>query len=148
MWEDGCLPKEWKHAEIIPIVKPGKQADSPSSYRPIALTSVLCKIMERMITDRLVDKLEKGGFFVTHQSGFRQGRSTMDAVLSLDMDIKKAMANKEAVVAVFLEIEKAYDMLWKEGLQIALYDAGIRGRMFNWIMNFLCNRSIQVRIGN
>ena len=58
------------------------------------------------------------------------------------------MANKEAVVAVFLEIEKAYDMLWKEGLQIALYDAGIRGRMFNWIMNFLCNRSIQVRIGN
>ena len=59
-----------------------------------------------MITDRLVDKLEKGGFFVT-QSGFRQGRSTMDAVLSLDMDIKKAMANKEAVVAVFLDIEKA-----------------------------------------
>ena len=104
--------------------------------------------MERMITDRLVDKLEKGGFFVTHQSGFRQGRSTMDAVLSLDMDIKKAMANKEAVVAVFLEIEKAYDMLWKEGLQIALYDAGIRGRMFNWIRNFLCNRSIQVRIGS
>ena len=87
VWEGGCLPKEWKHAVIIPIVKPGKQADSPSSYRPIALTSVLCKIMERMITDRLVDKLEKGGFFVTHQSGFRQGRSTMDAVLSLDMNI-------------------------------------------------------------
>ena len=148
VWEGGCLPKEWKHAVIIPIVKPGKQADSPSSYRPIALTSVLCKIMERMITDRLVDKLEKGGFFVTHQSGFRQGRSTMDAVLSLDMDIKKAMANKEAVVAVFLEIEKAYDMLWKEGLQITIYDAGIRGRMFNWIRNFLCNRSIQVRIGS
>ena len=58
VWEGGCLPKEWKHAVIIPIVKPGKQADSPSSYRPIALTSVLCKIMERMITDRLVDKLE------------------------------------------------------------------------------------------
>ena len=148
VWEGGCLPKEWKHAVIIPIVKPGKQADSPSSYRPIALTSVLCKIMERMITDRIVDKLEKGGFFVTHQNGFRQGRSTMDAVLSLDMDIKKAMANKEAVVAVFLEIEKAYDMLWKEGLQIALYDAGIRGRMFNWIRIFLCNRSIQVRIGS
>ena len=53
----------------------------------------------------------------------------MDAVLSLDMDIKKAMANKEAVVAVFLDIEKAYDMLWKEGLQITIYDAGIRGRM-------------------
>ncbi|KAF0040515.1 hypothetical protein F2P81_006413 [Scophthalmus maximus] len=60
-----------------------------------------------------------------------------------DMDIKKAIANKEVVVAVFLDIEKAYDMLWKEGLLIALYDSGIRGRMLNWIKNFLCSRSIQ-----
>lgn len=81
VWESGSLPKEWKHAVIIPIVKPGKKPDNPSSYRPIALTSVLCKIMERMVTDRLVDKLEKSGYFVEHQSGFRQGRSTMDAVL-------------------------------------------------------------------
>ena len=137
VWESGCLPKEWKHAVIIPIVKPGERTDNPSSYRPIALTSVLCKIMERMITDRLVDKLEKSGYFVEYQSGFRQGRSTMDAVLDLDIDIKKAIANKEAVVAVFLDIEKAYyDMLWKEGLLIALYDAGIRGTMFNGIKSF------------
>ena len=114
VWESGCLPKEWKHAVIIPIVIPGKQSDSPSSYRPIALTSVcfFCQIMERMITDRLVDKLEEGVFFVTHQSGFRQGRLTMDAVLSVDMGIKKAIPNKEAAVAVFLDIEKAYDMNW------------------------------------
>ena len=94
VWESGCLPKEWKHVVIIPIVKPGKLSDNPGSYRPIALTSVLCKIMERMISDRLVDKLEKSDFFVTHQSGFRKGPSTMDAVLSLDMDIKKTIANK------------------------------------------------------
>ena len=57
----------------------------------------------------------------------------MDAGLSLDSDIKKAMVNKEALVAVVLDIEKAYDMLWKEGLVIKLYDAGIGGRMLNWI---------------
>jgi len=148
VWKSGILPKEWKHAVIIPIVKPGKKTDNPTSYRPIALTSVLCKIMERMVTDRLVDKLEKSGYFMEYQSGFRQGRSTMDAVLDIDIDIKKAIANKEAIVAVFLDIEKAYDMLWREGLLIALYDAGIRGRMFNWIKNFLSNRTIQVRVGS
>ena len=75
--------------------------------------------------DRLVDKLEKSDF-ICDSSEFRQGRSTMDAVLSLDMDIKKAIANKEAVVAVFLDIEKAYDMLWREGLLITLYDGNQR----------------------
>ena len=128
VWESGCLPKVRKHAVIIPIVKPVKQSDNPGSSRPIALTSVLCKIMERMITDRLVDKLEKSE---KNHSGFGKGRSTMDAVSSVDMDINKAIANKEAVVAVFLDIEKAYDMLWWEGLLIPLYDVGIRGRMFN-----------------
>lgn len=65
------------------------------------------------------------------------GRSTMDAVLDLDNDIKKAIANKEAVVAVFLK----KPLLWKEGLLITLHDAGIRGRTFNWIKNFLCDHS-------
>ena len=71
----------------------------------------------------------------------------MDSALTLELHIKKAKANKEGVVAVFLDIEKAYDMLWKEGLVVKLYDAGIRGRMLNWIRAFLQNRTIQVRVG-
>lgn len=80
IWECGILPREWKHAIIMPILKPGKNAGEPSSYRPIALTSVLCKTMERMVTDRLVYILEKQEYFTTYQSGFRIGRSTMDSV--------------------------------------------------------------------
>lgn len=81
--------------------------------------------MERMITERLMHILEKRGYFVPYQSGFRNGHSTMDSILNLDIDIKKAIANKDAVVAAFLDIEKVYDMLWKAGLLIALYEAGI-----------------------
>lgn len=132
---------------IVPILKPGKEAESPGSYRPIALTAVICKIMERMVTDRLVYRLEKKGFFSTYQNGFRLGRGTMDSILVLDDDIKKALVNKEVVVGVFFDIEKAYDMLWKEGVIIKLYDAGIRGRMINWIKDFLRLRCIQVRVG-
>ncbi|GBO10862.1 hypothetical protein AVEN_256844-1 [Araneus ventricosus] len=51
-WRDGRLPRYWKRAIIIPIKKPGKEAGSPESYRPIALTSIICKIMERMILAR------------------------------------------------------------------------------------------------
>jgi len=148
VWADGCLPKEWKHAVVIPVLKPGKEASDPGSYRPIALTAVICKIMERMVTNRLVYFLETRGCFVDVQNGFRNGRSTMESVVVLDQDIKRAFNNKEVVVSVFLDIEKAYDSLWKEGLMIKIFDLGVRGRMFNWIKDFLMKRTIQVKVGN
>lgn len=108
MWAEGNLPKEWKHAVVIPLLKPGKEASDPSSYRPIALTAVICKIMERMVTKRLVYFLESRGLLVDVQNGMRNGRSTMESVAVLDQEIKRAFINKEIVVSVFLDIEKAY----------------------------------------
>lgn len=136
VWETGELPASWKHAVVVPILKAKKEAKSPGSYRPIALTAVMCKIMERMVTDRLVYKLEKEGRLTNMQNGFRLGRGTMDSVLLLESGVQKALSGKEGVVAVFLDIEKAYDMLWREGLVTKLYDAGIRSRMLNWIKVF------------
>ena len=72
----------------------------------------------------------------------------MDAVVRLENEIRKAQANKESVVVVFFDIEKAYDMMWKEGLLIKLYKMGVGGRVFNWIKIFLFDRKIQVRIGS
>lgn len=60
-----------------------------------------------------------------HQSGFRKERSTMDNVVALDYEVRKALANKEGLIAVFLDIEKAYDMLWREGLLIKLSRYGV-----------------------
>ncbi len=59
VWEEGRLPKKWKEAIVIPIRKFGKDPSKPTSYRPIALTSNLCKIMERMIIERISYELEK-----------------------------------------------------------------------------------------
>lgn len=70
----------------------------------------------------------------------------MDSVAVLDQDIKKAIINKEAVIYVFLDIEKAYDSMWREGVLMKLHDAGVHGRMFYWIKDFLNHRTIQVRI--
>lgn len=127
VWDEGRIPGSWKEAIIIPIRKPGKDASRPGNYRPIALTSHVCKLMERMINERLVYFLESRGMVATYQSGFRKGRNTMDPVLCLEDEIRKAQVNKETVVAVFFDVEKAYDMLWKEGLLIKLHLMGIGG---------------------
>lgn len=63
------------------------------------------------------------------------------------LDFRKTLANKEAVMGVFLDIERTCDMLWKEGLMLKLHDAGIRGQMLYWIRNFLKDCTIQVRVG-
>lgn len=146
IWEMGAIPNDWKKAVIIPIKKPGKNPEQPSNYRPIALTSHMGKTMERMINDRLTFWIETKGKLENYQSGFRKGRWTMDPIIRLEDDIRKAQVNRESVVAVFLDIEKAYDMLWKDGLLIKLNQMGIRGHMFQWIKQFLSERTIAVKI--
>ncbi len=79
VWKEGKLPVAWKEAVVIPIRKPGKDPSNPTR-QPIALTSNLCKIMERMITERLSYEMEKRGLLASCQSGFRKGRNTMDSV--------------------------------------------------------------------
>lgn len=147
IWSEGILPKDWKSAIVIPIVKPGKDATKANSYRPIALTSTLCKVMEKMIVRRLSYFLEKKEILTSDQSGFRKKRSTMDALILFENDVKKALLMKEYLIAVFFDIEKAYDTLWREGLLIKLNKIGVGGRMYNWILDFLFERTFQVRIG-
>lgn len=148
VWIEGRVPVTWKHALIVPIAKPGKDPSQATNYRPIALTLNLCKLMERILVNRLSYYMESKGLFSSYQCGFRKGRSTIDAMVRLETDIKKALAMKEVIVAVFFDIQKAYDMLWKEGLMMQLNRLGVGGRMYNWILSFLFGRTIQVRVGS
>lgn len=106
VWESGSLPKEWKHAVIIPIVKPGKKPDNPSSYRPIALTSVLCKIMERMVTDRLVDKLEKSGFFCGASEWIQAGAVNNGCSFRQILKSKKPSQTRKPLLQCFWTLKK------------------------------------------
>ena len=102
IWETGNVPKSWKEATIIPIPKPGKDNTNPNNYRPIALTSCICKTLERMINERLVWYLEKNNIITEFQSGFRHQRSTNDHLVRLETFIREAFIKKEHLVAVFL----------------------------------------------
>ena len=147
VWKRGKVPQKWKHAVILPILKMGKDPQKAISYRPISLTSTVSKLMERLVTDRLMWYLEKHNMLNSSQSGFRKGHNTTDHIIRLQDEINKHINNKSHVLAVFIDFEKAFDMVWRTGLLIKLKRFGINGHMFNWIADFTNERSIQVRVG-
>ena len=148
IWETGNVPKSWKEATVIPIPKPGKDNTNPNNYRPIALTSCICKTLERMINERLVWYLEKNNIITEFQSGFRHQRSTNDHLVRIETFIREAFIKKEHLVAVFFDLEKAYDTTWKYGIMNDLHEIGLKGRLPIFVQNFLSNREFKVRVGS
>ena len=148
IFSTGNFPDSWREATIIPVPKPGKDHTDPANYRPIALTSCVCKTMERMINDRLVWYLETNNILSPYQNGFRQHRSTIDQLVRLETYIREGFIKRQHVVAVFFDLEKAYDTTWKGGIMQDLHSAGLRGRLPIFIAEFLKNRTFKVRVGN
>ncbi|GBO17316.1 putative RNA-directed DNA polymerase from transposon X-element [Araneus ventricosus] len=141
IWTEQKCPSQWHEATVIPILKPGKDPSNPLHYRPIALTSCLCKTLERMVNARLVFELEKQGCISPLQSGFRRGRSTFDNLLLL-------FVRRNHLVSIFFDIEKAYDRTWRYGILLALFNFGFRGNLPIFLKNFLSYRTFRVRMGN
>ena len=148
IWLEKTNITEWKNSIIIPILKAGEDPTKPISYRPIALTSVLSKILERMVTNRLTYYLDKENLLNPNQTGFRKHRNTVNQLIRLHDDSFKAIHTKSYTRAIFLDFSKAFDMLWKEGLLFKLRKLKLHGNIYNYITNFLTDRTIQVRIGN
>ena len=147
IWESGDFPSSWKEAMIIPIPKPGKDDTNANNYRPIALTSCVCKTMERMINERLIWYIETAAMITIFQSGFRKTRSTIDHLVRLETFIREGFIKQEHVVSIFFDLEKAYDTTWKYGILSDLHQMGLRGRLPIFIDNFLSDRCFRVRVG-
>jgi hypothetical protein len=148
IWESGEVSVIWKEATIIPIPKPNKDPTKPSNYRPISLTSCLCKTMERMINACLVWFLEKNNLITPFQSGFRKNRSTLDHLVRLETKVTNAFIRGEHAISIFFDLEKAYDTTWKYGILKDLHQCGLRGKLPIFIQNFLTGRVFRVRVGS
>lgn len=101
-----------------------------------------------MVNVRLVYHLESKNILKNNQSGFRKGRSTIDHLVRLESEIQKAKANNQFLLAVFLDIEKAFDLVWRVGLLHKIKNYQIQGRIFNFIQDFLKDRKIQVKVND
>ena len=147
VWESGCFPPLWREAVVIPIPKPGKDHSDPGNFRPIALTSCLCKTMER-INARLMWSLESQGLLSEKQCGFRKNHSMLDHLVHFETFIRNAFFKKEHVLTIFFDLKKAYDTAWKHGIQADLWDLDFRGHLPRFIQSFMSERSFRVRVGS
>ena len=148
IWLTGNFRSSWRQSSyVVPIPKPGKDTSDPTNYRPIALTSCVCKVMERMVNNRLVWYLERNIIITPTQRGFRKGRSTTHQLVRLESFVRDAFIQKQHATAIFFDLEKAYDTTWKFGILKDLHDTGLRGRLPLFIAGFLSDRKFQVRVG-
>ncbi len=103
--------------------------------------------MEKLVVAQLNYFLENKRLLREYQTGFRKAKSTTDALVKLSNETEKTLIMKEVMVAVFLDVEKAYDTMWREGILIKLDKMGIGGKMYNYILDFLSQRAFSVKVG-
>ena len=144
-WVNGHLPRHWKLGNIVAIFKVGKgNRSDPGNYRPITLLSCLGKTFERMISNRWRKFIERAGHFKHFQFGFRKKKNSESQVVRFVESVLDVLERKGICGAVFLDLKKAYDLLWREGLLYKLWLKGYRGRILWWIADFLKERKNRV----
>ena len=143
----GRIPDEWKRAIITPIYKSGLASDV-SNYRPIALTCVACKIMERVIVSDMLHFLREQRLITKQQYGFIARRSTTLNLLDALNDWSLAINNKFSVAVAYIDYAKAFDTVSPPKLCHKLEAYGISGNLLSWIADLLCGRSQQTRVGS
>ena len=140
------LPRSWKSSLVVPIFKSGQRSD-PLNYRPVSLTSVVCKVMEKVIVRRLYEYLEENLILNDNQFGFRQGRSTSEQLLLTYSEVSKWYNDGIIADLVFFDFRKAFDVVNHSVLMCKLQCFGICGNLLGWIGDFLSGRIMRVAVG-
>ena len=138
-------PGIWKTANVTPVFKKGDK-QVVNNYRPISLLPICGKIFEKLIFKNLYLYLSNNDLITENQSGFRPGDSTTNQLLYLVNEIHEAFDNKECLEtrAVFLDISKAFDKVWHEGLLFKLRQNGVSGNLLKLFENYLQSRKQRV----
>lgn len=143
---DTCIiPTQFKESLVMPIFKQGDKQRT-ENYRPISLINNLAKIFEKCIKSRLSEFLEKGNLLSDNQYGFRQGRNTEQAIQKLTLNVIKNFNDNKKSIAIFLDLQKAFDTVSHLKLIEKLENIGIRGQQLNLFKNYLTNRQQSVKI--
>lgn len=140
------FPAKWKNAQVIPLKKPFKNPSEPKNYRPISLTNSLSKILEHILHRRLRDNLEQNNTIIQEQFGFVKNKSTTLQLARIVDEAMKKSNIKYSTAMILLDIEKAYDTIWRKGLIYKMQRQNIPIHLIKIIDSFLKQRTIQVKI--
>ena len=142
--KESSFPDCWKVSSVVPVFKNVGERSTAKNYRPVSLLSVVSKVFEKLVNNRIVDHLEKCSLFSDFQCGFRSSRSTADLLTVVSDRIARTLNRSGATRAVALDISKAFDRVWHTGLLHKLKSYGISGPIFSLISSFLSNRRLRV----
>ena len=142
--KESCFPDCWKVSSVVPVFKNVGERSTAKNYHSVSLLSVFSKVFEKLVNNRIVDRLQKCGLFCDVQYGFRSCRSTTDLLTVASDRIARAFNRSDATRAEALDISKAFDRVWHAGLLHKLKSYGISGQIFCLISSFLSNRRLQV----
>ncbi|MES9905174.1 MAG: reverse transcriptase family protein [Sedimenticola sp.] len=143
---EGRLPSQWKFAVVVPLFKKGNKKKA-ENYRPVSLTSVVCKVLESIIRNVMMEHMESSELFVKHQHGFRPQHSCVTQLLEVTDEWFDILDKGGNIDCIYLDFRKAFDTVPHMRLSNKLYSYGVRGHVRQWIENFLRDRQQSVRIG-
>ena len=141
----GETPDDWRRANVTPIFKKGDRND-PANYRPVSLTSQVCKVLESIVKEQMFDHLKNNNLLSEEQHGFREGRSCLSNLLTTLEDWTTMLDEGDCVDVAYLDFRKAFDLVSHKHLLYKLQKNGINGQIGNWIRAFLENRKQKVVI--
>ena len=139
----GKVMSEWKLDNITPLFNKGDKSNL-GNYRPISLTSVVCKLMESILRDKIVEFLEKNNIIRDSQHGFRNRRSCLTNLLDLLHNIYEMYEEGRAVDIIYLDFQKAFDKVPHRKLLNKVESHGISGHIHRWISDWLSDRKQRV----
>ena len=141
----GIYPEIWKSANLVPIHKKGDK-QSIKNYRPISLLPICGKIFEKIVFNQLYSFFVSNNLITNNQSGFRSGDSTTNQLIELVHEIHKSFDNRNSyeVRSLFLDISKAFDKVWHQGLIFKLRQNGLSGSVIKFLENYLRDRKQRV----
>ena len=140
---EGVVPEDWRTAHIIPVFKKGSRAKA-GNYRPISLTSVIGKVLERIIKEQITEHLDRHNLTYDTQHGFKKGRSCTTNLLVYLEDITKLVDDGTPVDAVYLDLAKAFDMVPHRRLIAKIKAHGVEDKALHWIQAWLADRKQKV----
>ena len=144
--ETGVLPIDWKIANITPIFKRKGQKNKVNNYRPVSLTSVVCKVLESIIRDDIISHFNHNNIFSDKQYGFIKGRSTVTQLLKIMDEWTDYLESGGQIDVIYTDIEKAFDKVPHKILINKLKGYNINNPVIKWITSFLTNRKQRVRL--
>ena len=143
--ESGNIPTQWKEARVSAIHKKGNKKLA-SNYRPVSITSVLCRILEKLVRNQIVEYMQSEKLFSHLHFGFLKGRSTSLQLLNIMNDWTSSIENGTFNDCIYLDYQKAFDTVPHNRLISKLYAYNLDARIIKWIKYYLSERKQFVEI--